>query len=67
MPENHPLSPIGKEYCDDCLSSIIRIMMLALYNLRNVNVYDQIEIGSKEKLVASAAWEIVSDGWKDQD
>ena len=40
-------------------------MMLTLSNLRNVYVYDQVEMGHNEVSVASAAWNIVSEWWED--
>jgi len=34
-------------------------MMLTLCSLRNVNVYEQIQMGKREQLIASKAWEII--------
>jgi hypothetical protein len=38
-------------------------MMLTICNLRNSYVYDGLELGEREKIIAYYAWEIISD-WK---
>ena len=39
-------------------------MMLTICNLRNVYVWDRVPFGDREKVVASAAWEIIDEWWK---
>jgi len=39
-------------------------MMLTLCGLRNIFVYDQINLGKRELLVAQNAWNIISDWWE---
>ena len=39
-------------------------MMLTLCNLRNVYVYERLEMGRSERIVATGAWDIVSQWWE---
>ena len=40
-------------------------MMLTVCGLRNVQVYERIPLGSRERMIASNAWAIISDWWED--
>ncbi len=42
-------------------------MMLTLCNLRNVYVYERLEMGHSERIIATGAWDIVSQWWERTD
>ena len=60
----HNISKIINKLRDkDHIPSHQANMMLTICNLRNFYVYDGLELGKREKIIAYYAWEIISD-WK---